>query len=267
VDLERGTSVSVSRANVHGFDGTGVATVGQSIVGALLATDVAVAMVVRLVPGTSGYLLANTDPNGLSRYLGLWHVGDAIRWYFRTSGGARQSLRFNLTRSIDDGALHQVLFTVNASHAALAVDGVSYFHTLGSAVVPIGCPGGCRVVIGGRASETGSAFRMTGAVAMARVYRTAASLSAGSFPDPREWTFFETRNMYMALENDLGEFPASTISSCLDRCFLAPTCRSFDVGVVGTTREGRCFLSSQTLDTRPSAARASQLYNYYQRIE
>jgi hypothetical protein len=72
---------------------------------------------------------------------------------------------------------------------------------------------------------------------------------------------------YMSLNNDLGEFyDVVSPTQCRERCFAIPNCNSFDAGVVGTAREGRCFLSSQTIETQPGAMTYNALYDYYQRV-
>lgn len=166
--LSTSGGVTVSGANVLGFNGAGVAQVSSDAASAMLSGDIALAMVVRLVPNSSGYLIANTDPNGRSRYLGLWHSGSVVVWYFRVAGDARLSARFELPSTIADGFYHELVFRVGSTAAILQVDGVPFVYNLGG-LVPIACGGGCRVMIGGRSDAAGSAFRLSGNVAMARV--------------------------------------------------------------------------------------------------
>jgi hypothetical protein len=158
----------VSGANVLGFNGAGVADVSSDVASAMLSRDIAIAMVVRLAQKSSGYLIANADPNGRSRYLGLWHSGSVVVWYFRVAGDARLSARFELPSTVADGSYHKLVFRVGTTAAILDVDCVPFVYSLGG-LVPIACGGGCRVTIGGRPDASGSAFRITGNVAMARV--------------------------------------------------------------------------------------------------
>jgi hypothetical protein len=167
--LSTSGGVTVSGANVLGFNGAGVAEVNSDAASALLSQDIALAMVVRLAQNSSGYLIANADPDGRSRYLGLWHSGSVVVWYFRVAGDVRLSARFELPSSIADGFYHELVFRVGSAAAILQVDGVPFAYSLGG-LVPIACGGGCRVMIGGRSDASGSAFRLTGSVAMARVY-------------------------------------------------------------------------------------------------
>jgi hypothetical protein len=71
----------------------------------------------------------------------------------------------------------------------------------------------------------------------------------------------------MSGNNDLQEFyDGVTAAQCRERCFAMSICNSFDAGVVGTAREGRCFISSQTIETQPGSMISSALYDYYQRV-
>jgi hypothetical protein len=269
-NLDRDPSTSLSSANVVGFDGNGVATVDSAAAGALLGPDMAVTLVARVTVNATGYLLANADPAGISRYLGLYFDGVAVRWYYRAAGALRPVLRFTLASRLDDGAFHQIIFQVNSTHATLVVDSVVYTHTLAAGFAPIACPAGCRVVLGGRPapSPLDSAFRLVGAIAVARVYPFASTVALDAFPSDLEWRFFRTADTFMRFENDLGAFPTGIPEDeCRRRCMSLPQCRSLDVGVAGTIREGACYFSSETLDTRPAARQPSVLYNYFQRIE
>jgi hypothetical protein len=265
--LSTSAGVTVSGANVLGFNGAGVAEVNSETAEALLSREIALTMVVRLAQNSSGYMIADADPNGRSRYLGLWHSGTVVVWYFRVAGDTRLSARFELPSTIADGLYHQLLFRVGNNAAILQVDGVPYAYGLGG-LVPIACGGGCRVTIGARPDAgSGSAFRLTGSVAMARVYPGATSIPNGGFPEQADWAFFKHPGLYMSLNNDLGEFfEGVSVAECRARCFAIPNCMSFDAGVVGTAREGRCFFSSQTIETQPSFMTSSPLYDFYQRV-
>ena len=155
---------------VYSLNGTGAIRVNDNEVVSALGTDFTLALIVELEPGASGYLVANSDTSGTRRPFGLWANGGSnqINWYYMVAGRT-QRMRFD-TPELFDGARHQLLFSVNATTAGIHVDGAIQTVDVGAAPESCTAYAGCVTYVGQRSSSDGGAYRLTGSIALARVY-------------------------------------------------------------------------------------------------
>jgi len=138
----------------------------------IAGSSFSVAMSVRQLPGSSGYLFAKATASG-SRFYSLYAGSDnTVRFYYRIKGSGatrRRTFKFNIGPS--PLALYRVLLSVKDTGVSLFIDDVQIGSTVDMGGVIDDCgfaSSNCILNIGERPSPSGGLFRWAGIVYDAR---------------------------------------------------------------------------------------------------
>jgi hypothetical protein len=73
-------------------------------------------------PSTAGYLFAMNDAKDGKRYLALYSAGSQLKLFYTAPSGDRQSIVADLTTSLGDGKIHQVVLLFTPTTATFKID-------------------------------------------------------------------------------------------------------------------------------------------------
>jgi len=163
-------------AGLHSGGGAGFSVPAESYNS--IASTFTVAMAVRILPQSSGYLFAKSTSAG-SRFFSLY-VSSArqhVRMYYRFQG---RVTRRDFNYDLSDGQLYRVMLVINEQTARLIVDDIQIGDgvDLGGEVEDCGARSSdCLITIGERPSPTGGRHRLTVLVTDAQLIDGAALTS------------------------------------------------------------------------------------------